>query len=283
MGAIALLQLLLHLAAGPRFLAQRAGERSEDSNVWVYLPFIVSPERDMVTIPHGAFQMGCDDANPQESCAEDERPLHTVYLDSYRIDVREVTNAEYQACMDAGACGSPSSGVLLASEGDGTDSPYADHPVVYISWENARDYCGWVDKRLPTEAEWERAARGDEDTRVYPWGDQDPDCGRLNYNGHCVRGTTPVGTHPSGASPCGALDMAGNVMEWVSDGYQSDYYTTSPAANPAGPTSAEFKVLRGGAWDSGPEYVRVADRHQDYPNVGRHNVGFRCADDAVEP
>jgi formylglycine-generating enzyme required for sulfatase activity len=250
--------------------------------------------RETVLIPAGEFQMGCDDSNSNESCYSDEQPLHTVYLGAYTIDKYEVTNAQYAEFLNAMGNLEEGGKTWLDTdapnvhihEGGGvwqTDAGYEDHPVIEVTWYGAAAYCEWIGGRLPTEAEWEYAARGSSDTRMYPWGNEEPDCSRLNYRddtARCVGDTTPVGSYPSGASPYGALDMAGNVWEWVNDWYQSDYYDVSPYSNPSGPNSGASKVFRGGGWLYDWSLVRVAYRScpsPGYPYFSNLYLGFRCA------
>ena len=265
-------------------------------------PFLYPPAIGaMIQIPAGEFMMGCDRA--VEPCNEQkERPLHPVYLDTYEIDKYEVTNREYRACVDANVCEPPR---LFSSRhrSDYFYNPEYDYyPVMYVSWWNAQTYCEWMDKRLPTEAEWEKAARGPIDTRIWPWGNEDADCSRANFYVKCVGDTEPVGSHPTGASPYGVMDMSGSMFEWVHDRYVANYYTFSPYTNPQGPgfsrpnpnrpgTSHPYFVIRGGSYHDNWWYSRVAHRHwghhgdrpgHDSPNYRSFRVGIRCARSVTE-
>ena len=225
-----------------------------------------------VYIPEGVFLMGSADDQPAEA---DERPQHSVYLDAFWIDLTEVTNAMYARCVSAGGCREPAQISSKTRLFYYSDSRFANYPVIYVSWQDANTYCQWAGRRLPTEAEWEKAARG-ADGRFFPWGDAPAESNRLNYNQH-VGDTTPVGSYPTGASSYGVLDMAGNVAEWVADWYDASYYAVSTAVNPLGPGSGQYRVLRGGSWFSPEQVVRAVYRLWNLPDLGYDSSGFRCA------
>jgi formylglycine-generating enzyme required for sulfatase activity len=215
----------------------------------------------MVYVPAGEFIMGSDEGG------RGERPMHIVYLDAFWIDKTEVTNAQYRKCVEARACDTP----VRTTYYD--DADYVQHPVVYVSWNDADVYCRWAGKRLPTEAEWEKAARGT-GGRTYPWGER-INCDHAQYS-KCDGRTVPVGSKPKGASPYGALDMAGNVWEWVADWYDPGYYSQSPGRNPPGPDSGEGRVLRGGSLHSNQRFAHCAYRVGGNPKYWYFYVGFRC-------
>jgi eukaryotic-like serine/threonine-protein kinase len=237
---------------------------------------IVSPKDTMVLVyvPAANFRMGSDKS--VDSQADDnELPQHTVYLDSYWIDQTEVTNAMYARCVSAGSCTTPGSTSSNSHLNYYGSSQYANYPVVNVNWNQARAYCQWAGRRLPTEAEWEKAARGT-DGRIYPWGNQTPDATMANYKNN-VGDKSKVGSYPTGASPYGGLDMAGNVWEWVADWYSDTYYRSSPSSNPIGPASGTYRAERGGSWDSLSRYLRASNRYWNDPDNYDGNIGFRCA------
>ncbi len=231
---------------------------------------------DMVLIPAGEFLMGSDESEAKdawESCKtywkdcpwdlfKAEMPKHKVVLDAYSIDKYPVTNAQYKKCVNAGKCKKPHDTTWY------DDKNMANHPVVYVDWNQASAFCTWAGKRLPTEAEWEKAARG-ENGNVYPWGNE-WDCTKsCNSVSPCKQNSTcAVGSYSEDVSSYGVYDMAGNVWEWVSDWYDKNYYQNSPGNNPKGPDNGQYRVLRGGSWRNlDPSNFRGAYRHL-FPATG---------------
>jgi formylglycine-generating enzyme required for sulfatase activity len=231
----------------------------------------VSPVDGMVQVlvPAGEFNMGKDGKPDVDS------PQHTVYLDAFWMDQVEVSNAMYAKCAEAGECPSPTTR-LDPFYGKWI---YRDYPVVYVSWYQAQAYCEWAGRRLPTEAEWEKAARGT-DERKFPWGNERPNPRLANYAESLIGEPVPVYRYPLGASPYGALNMAGNVREWVSDWYSRYYYSESPRENPAGAEAGIERSMRSGAYDADANELPVTTRYKHEPASAGLSRGFRCAEPA---
>ncbi|NPV57353.1 MAG: SUMF1/EgtB/PvdO family nonheme iron enzyme [Anaerolineae bacterium] len=226
-----------------------------------------------VFVPAGNFTMGSTAGDL------DEQPVHTVYLDGFWIDQTEVTNGMYALCEVDGDCSIPLNQKSSTREIYYGNSDYLDYPVIYVDWRQADTYCRWAGGQLPSEAQWEKAARG-EDGRLYPWGNQPPDGSRANFSPVLTNtgDTKPVGSYPAGASPYGALDMAGNVSEWVADLYDESYYSSlEDWNNPPGPVTGLYRVFRGGAWTNYDAILRSASRYFDPITFAAYYHGFRCA------
>jgi formylglycine-generating enzyme required for sulfatase activity len=245
----------------------------------------VKPDNmEMVFVPAGRFTMGGVDS----ATSPDEVPTHVVSVSAFWIDKTEVTVAMYTLCVKAGVCKEPVSTNAADYKDYFYDQTYANFPVVNVRWDDAQSYCQWAGRRLPTEAEWEKAARG-EDRRVYPWGTKEPDQNLANFN-WIRRNPAQVGSYPQGASPYGALDMAGNVGEWIFDFYKDDFYKESPDTDPKGPATTfrgQARVQRGGNYQSSAAQIRVSKRGfgmaldpknpQNYEPTYSSTIGFRCA------
>lgn len=261
----------------------------------------------MVFVPSGEFSMGIDYIGMRyaiQLCKQatailgpggcpgtsyaDEMPAHIVKLDAFWIDRTEITNQQYERCVENQACSPPSDTGSFTRETYFGDTAYADYPVVWVTRDQAVEYCSWAGGRLPTEAEWEYASRGPE-SRTFPWG-EDFEPFRANYcDASCAAGvidpsyddgypeTAPVGSFPAGVSWCGAQDMAGNVREWVADWF--GYFSADPQVNPVGPDEGETHIPKGGCWLDTPENLRGSNRGQNTPDYTRHKVGFRCVMD----
>jgi formylglycine-generating enzyme required for sulfatase activity/DNA-binding CsgD family transcriptional regulator len=238
----------------------------------------------LVPVPAGEFQMGSSKAEDPQAL-EEELPQHTVYLRDYWIDKTEVSNAQYAMCVAVGACTNPANNASQTRESYYENSQYADYPVIFVSWSQANAYCTWAGRRLPTEAEWEKAARG-QDGHIYPWGNTfdgnfanycDRNCQAAWKDGRFDDGygdTSPVGTYRDGASMYGVLDMAGNVHEWVADWFGP--YSLSRQLNPGGPNSGQEKIIRGGSWGDDPAHIRSSIRSRINGDSALNFIGFRC-------
>ncbi|MBN2549910.1 MAG: formylglycine-generating enzyme family protein [Anaerolineales bacterium] len=225
----------------------------------------------MILIPAGEFQMGSDQGY------NDERPVHTVYLDAYYMDAYEVTNGMYAECVKTKACNPPVEKTSYSRSFYYGNADYASYPVVNIDWVQARKYCTWRGARLPTEAEWEKAARGGLTGQEYTGGNNPPSCAQVNYGGvsGCQGDTQAVGS--TDPNSFGLYEMLGNAWEWVWDWYSETYYNSSPAENPQGPAAGVYRVMRGGSWFSNDRKIRLAYRGWDLPETRGYQVGFRCA------
>ena len=277
-------------------VAEDTRDRSPDSGA----AGATDAPRGMVYVPPGPFLRGCSPADT--SCYAIESPPARIHLDGFYIDRREVTVAAYRACVAAGACSEegltlhtpdrttyngPSTGANTTRFLDPAESDTCNwtwkggerdrHPINCETWDQARAYCAWAGKRLPTEAEWEKAARGAEG-RKYPWGRSEPTPTRANY-GKLRGGTTPVGAYPEGASPYGVLDLAGNVWEWCEDFDDPAFYADGPSRNPRNGKAPDkaHRVMRGGSWLYGPSALRTFGRTSYEPHYRFAGGGFRCA------
>jgi formylglycine-generating enzyme required for sulfatase activity len=258
----------------------------------------VSATIDMILIPAGEFEMGQDadlglsicqelyepygDNDCNINTYEDEEPVHIVWLDDYYIDKYEITTADYQVCVEAEVCYLPKKTRSKYREDYYGNPEFANYPVIFVSWFDAQTYCDWRGARLPTEAEWEKAARGT-DGRIYPWGNSfDGELGNFYDRGYeyddGYTDTAPVGTYPEGASPYDVMDLAGNVWEWVADWYGYRYFSSSPKENPQGPATGSERVLKGGSWYKEGNYdVSTSDRMGWFPDYKYDYIGFRCS------
>ena len=255
-------------------------DENENSQTFRREIFITVASREMIHIPAGEFIMGSMKGN------DDEKPLHRVYLDDFLIGKYEVTNGQYVEFLNSvkrndDGLGHTYLDFKITAIKENNDKTYKiakgweDHPVVGVSWYGAKAYAEWLGARLPTEAEWEKSARGT-DGRDWPWGNlwSPEKCKSWDSEPH---ETEPVGSYPDGVSPYGVNDLAGNVYEWVADWYQADYYSISPASNPKGPETGGFKVCRGGSWVEPKEECRSSFRFGQPPDNHDTDTGFRIA------
>src|SRR4029077_6169249 len=229
-------------------------------------PAMAAPPDDMVLVPAGEFSMGSPEGDP------DEKPAHKVQISAFFMDKYEVTVKQYAAFLQESGGDRPAEWKTMNKTAN------QNRPVMGVDWAEAARYCKWAGKRLPTEVEWEKAARGTDD-RLYPWGNDPPtplhaNFGKSDWSNHGV--LAPIGSFGNGKSPYGIYDMAGNVWEWVNDWYDYNYYKNSPSQSPTGPSSGGAKVIRGGAWNSNPRAMRSSNRSLTSP-TDQGLTGFRCA------
>lgn len=222
----------------------------------------------MVLIPAGEFLMGSENGDQEK-----KNPMHSVYLDAFYIDKFEVTIGQYEKFLRSAKRKTPRYWEQVDPNGP------RDHPVIGVDWEDAQAYCEWVGKHLPTEAEWEKAAKGS-DGRIYPWGNESPTANHGNFEQCCewkgYKSLAEVTLHEEGKSPYGVYNMTGNVREWTRDWYDAEYYSKSPPSNPRGPESGVERVIRGGSWASSDEYLQVTNRDREQPNFQSATIGIRC-------
>lgn len=248
----------------------------------VPVEFVLPP--GMALIPATKYLMGCDpEHNNGYSCPSDELPQHEVSLSAFAIDIYEVTNAQYAECVASDGCSFPVATASQAREDYFSNAEYANFPMINVNWEEAQSFCRWAGKRLPTEAEWELAARGST-PKTFSWGDEAPDCTKANIYDNasmsaCVGDTTAVGSYPEAVSEFGLMDMTGNVWEWVADSYVEGFYGVSPSENPLAQEASQVHVVRGGGWASNWLAVRITSRGYDLSVYSGLDLGFRCAID----
>ncbi|MDF0643230.1 MAG: SUMF1/EgtB/PvdO family nonheme iron enzyme [Nitrospira sp.] len=270
---------LAAMTAGVLSLAAASPELMKDGQTVDVKAVAGKDGAPMILIPAGAFKMGSNEGLPNE------RPEHQVLLDNYYIDQYEVTLSLYRKFLESGNHDSP------PTWDDEAATTVGDRPAVGMKWDDAAAYCQWVGKRLPTEAEWEKAARGT-DGRRYPWGHMQPFVDIANYNrGVWVSEAVTLvsvtsglegmsvrhGLKTGGRSPYGLAHMAGNAAEWVADWYDREFYQLSPEKNPTGPSKGEKRVIRGGSWADLPPALRVTARFSAEPEFEDRTIGFRCA------
>jgi len=236
------------------------------------IPLAIRNERDggiAVWIPPGPFLMGSED----EEARSAEMPVHEVRVSGFYMDIYPVTNAQYARFVEETGHRPPKGGWKWSKwKKKNPPEGFENCPVVLVSWQDAQNYCEWAGKRLPTEAEWEKAARGGLEGKKYPWGDTiEP--GHANYEDDVGR-TTPVGSYPPNGY--GLYDVAGNVWEWCADWFDEGYYAISPEEDPQGPESGSHRVLRGGCWHRDATSLRCSNRYRHDPNHPVNTIGFRC-------
>ncbi len=239
----------------------------------MYKTLVGDDDREMVQVPEGPFTMGSQEGDP------DEAPQHQVYLKTFYVDKKEVTQAEYDRFLRMTKRAKPGFPVF---EDDQTKILKPELPAIGVSWSDADAYCKWAGKRLPTEAEWEKAARG-EGKRRYAWGDEFV-AGYANVDGKedGYQYLAPPGALEAGRSPYGVYDMTGNVAEWVADSYHEEYYKKTPYRDPPGPEEADLKVIRGGSWRETSHNARLSKRFTAKKWRTDSTIGIRCARDADE-